>query len=68
MNTDPQRAGRHVRQTAEYSAFIPTPLPLDPPLKMDAELARLLSEADLALGRLDGAFMMLSNADLFVAM
>jgi Fic family protein len=35
---------------------------------MDAEIARLLSEADLALGRLDGASMMLPNADLFVAM
>lgn len=68
MNTDPQRAGRYVRQTAEYSAFIPAPLPPDPPLEMDAELARLLSEADLALGRLDGASMMLPNADLFVAM
>lgn len=68
MNTDPQRAGRYVRQTAEYSAFIPAPLPPDPPLEMDAELGRLLSEADLALGRLDGASMMLPNADLFVAM
>jgi Fic family protein len=29
---------------------------------------RLLSEADFALERLDGAFMMLPNADLFVAM
>ena len=68
MNTAPHRAGRYVRQTAEYSAFIPMPLPPDPPLEMDAELARLLSEADLALGRLDGASMMLPNADLFVAM
>ena len=68
MNTDPQRAGRYVRQTAEYSAFIPAPLPPDPPLEMDAEMARLLSEANLALGRLDGASMMLPNADLFVAM
>jgi Fic family protein len=65
---DLHRAGHYVRQTAEYSAFIPAPLPPDPPLVMDAELARLLSEADLALGRLDGASMMLPNADLFVAM
>jgi Fic family protein len=68
MNTDPHRAGRYVRQTAEYSAFVPAPLPPNPRLEMDAELARLLSEADLALGRLDGASMMLPNADLFVAM
>jgi Fic family protein len=68
MNMDPHRAGRYVRQTAEYSAFIPAPLPPEPPLEMDAEVTRLLSEADLALGRLDGASMMLPNADLFVAM
>ena len=42
MNTDPQHAGRYVRQTAEYSAFIPAPLPPDPSLETDAELARLL--------------------------
>jgi Fic family protein len=68
MNMDPHRAGRYVRQTAEYSAFIPAPLPPEPPLEMDAEGTRLLSEADFALGRLDGASMMLPNAELFVAM
>ena len=35
---------------------------------MDAELVRLLSEADRALGRLDGATSVLPNPDLFVAM
>jgi Fic family protein len=68
MNMGPHRAGRYIRQTADYAAFIPAPLPPDPPLEMSAELARLLSEADLALGRLDGATMMLPNPDLFVAM
>ena len=33
---DPHRASHYVRQTAEYSAFIPAPLPPEPPLKMDA--------------------------------
>lgn len=68
MNTDPHRAGRYVRQTAEYPAFIPAPLPPNPPRGMNAQLARRLLEADLALGRCDGASMMLPNADLFVAM
>lgn len=58
MSMDPHRAGQYIRQTAEYSAFIPAPLPPDPPLVMDAVTARLLSEADLALGRLDGASML----------
>lgn len=35
---------------------------------MDAELTRLLSDADWALGRLDGVATLLPNPDLFVAM
>jgi len=35
---------------------------------MDANLTRLLSDADRALGRLDGATEVLPNVDLFVAM
>ena len=62
------RAGRSIRQIEGYRAFIPAPLPPDPPLKFDAEMIRLLSEADLALGRLDGISSILPNPDLFVAM
>lgn len=49
------RTGRYVKQVEGYRAFIPAPLPPDPPIAMDAELIRLLSDADRALGRLDGA-------------
>ena len=62
------RAGRFVKQMEGYNAFIPAPLPPDPPVAMDQELARLLSEADRALGRLDGVATVLPNPDLFVAM
>jgi len=62
------RAGTYVRQPEGYSAFLPVPLPPKPPLDLDPELTRLLSEADRALGRLDGAASILPNADLFVAM
>jgi len=62
------RAGRYVKQPEGYSAFIPAPLPPDPPIKMDSELTRLLSDADRALGRLDGVASVLPNPDLFVAM
>ncbi len=62
------RAGRYVTQLAGYRAFVPKPLPPDPPLAWDADLMRLLSEADLALGRLDGLARNLPNPDLFVAM
>ncbi|MEG3915270.1 hypothetical protein QT979_17230, partial [Microcoleus sp. w2-18bC1] len=37
------RSGRYVQQIEGYSAFIPAPLPPEPPIKMDAELHRLLS-------------------------
>jgi cell filamentation protein, protein adenylyltransferase len=62
------RAGTYVQQVAGYRAFIPRPLPPDPPILFDDELIGLLSMADLTLGRLDGASAILPNADLFVAM
>jgi Fic family protein len=63
------RSGRYVKQVEGYSAFIPSLLPPDPPIKMDdPELIRLLSDADRALGRLDGSTCILPNPDLFVAM
>jgi Fic family protein len=61
------RAGRFVKQVEGYRAFIPALLPPDPPVVMDHELARLLSDADRALGRLDGVATVLPNPDLFVA-
>jgi len=62
------RMGVPVRQKGGYQAFIPKPLPPDPPLRFDDELQYLLSEADRALARLDGMASVLPNADLFVAM
>ena len=59
------RSGRYVKQLEGYRAFIPAPLPPDPPVTMDAELLRLLSDADRALGRLDGATSILPNPNLF---
>ena len=51
------RAGRFVRQqggSAGYAAFIPAPLPPDPPLVFDPTLREALEAASYALGRLDG--------------
>jgi Fic family protein len=62
------RAGRYQRQLAGYRAFIPAPLPPNPPVRLQGELQGLLSEADRALGRLDGAVQTLPNPDLFVFM
>lgn len=62
------RSGRYVRQLTGYSAFIPAPLPPEPPVSHDEELHTLLSKADRALGRLDGSIQTLPNPDLFVFM
>jgi len=62
------RAGHYVKQETGYAAFIPATLPPDPAIKFDAELSRDLSEADWALGRLDGVATLLPNPDLFVSM
>ncbi len=62
------RAGTYIRQPTGYKAFIPKPLPPDPPLSIDDEMLTCLSAADRALGRLDGATEVLPNPELFIAM
>lgn len=66
--THSQRAGRYITQPTGYRAFEPAPLPPQPALELDGELQRLLSNADRALGRLDGSVLTLPNPDLFVFM
>lgn len=62
------RAGRYMQQPQGYRAFIPNDLPPVPEVSMDDEMWTLLSQADRALGRLDGATETLPNPDLFVYM
>jgi Fic family protein len=62
------RAGAYQRQPTGYRAFIPAPLPPDPPVQLEGGLQNLLSLADRALGRLDGAIQTLPNPDLVVFM
>jgi Fic family protein len=63
-----KKSGVYVKQTTGYRAFIPTPLPPKPAVKIEKELQNLLSRADMALARLDGVAQMLPNVDLFIAM
>jgi len=62
-----KRAGHYVRQPAGHSTFLPASVPPDPPIDVQ-QLGKVLSDADRALGRLDGVASMLPNPDLFVAM
>jgi len=54
----PNRAGTLIQQQSGpngYSAFVPAPLPPNPPVLLEGELARLHEAAAHALGKLDGA-------------
>lgn len=62
------RAGVFMKQPSGYYSFLPKKLPPDPPLTMDLEMLKLLSDADRKLGRLDGITQILPNPELFVAM
>lgn len=62
------RAGVTVRQKEGYMAFIPKPLPPEPPLELSSKLLFLLSHADRALARLDGITYVLPSPDLFLRM
>lgn len=68
MQSSEGRAGRYVAQTTGYRAFIPAPLPPNPPVQLTADLLRLLSLADRSLGRLDGSIHTLPHPDWFVYM
>lgn len=49
-----------------FRAFDPKPLPPDPPLVLEAGLARAISRADQMLGRLDGLSSILRHPDLLI--
>ena len=68
MPTPSNRAGRYVQQATGYRAFVPEPLPPEPPIVFDGELQTWLSNADRDLARLDAIADVLPNPDLFVAM
>lgn len=61
-----QRAGKLAKQASGYNAFLPKPLPPEPSLVMDKDIASLLSDADRMLGRLNGLATVIKDADLFV--
>lgn len=68
MSEPATRAGKFAQQTEGYEAFVPAPLPPEPPVRVEGELLSLLSAADVAVGRLDGVIQTVPNPDLFVAM
>jgi cell filamentation protein, protein adenylyltransferase len=49
-----------------FSAFIPRPLPPEPPLDLTTDLQGRIDRANQALGRLDGVTLLLPDPDVFL--
>jgi Fic family protein len=49
-----------------YQAFVPAPLPPDPPLKLTAADHALIEKASRSLGKLDGMTSLLPDTSLFI--
>ena len=60
-------AGKCIRAISRhpYWAYVPNPLP--PKIEVDWELASLLSNADITLGKLSGAGQLLTNPNLLIS-
>lgn len=64
-----REAGQYITSTVggeSYQAFLPAPLPPDPPLALDGELLQWLEKANRAIGRLDGISDVLPDSHLFL--
>lgn len=71
IDPNASRIGRYVTIVAfneTVNAYVPPPLPPSPPLFLSDELLNRLSEADRAVGRLDGVAMLLPDKALFLYM
>jgi Fic family protein len=64
-----RKQGKYTTQTVageSFQAYLPAPLPPDPPLQLDTELIQLMDQANRALGRLDGISRVWPNAGHFL--
>ncbi len=64
-----RNAGRLLRGATSpepFSAFVPAPLPPEPPLELSPDIQELLEQANRALGRLDGVGALLPDTKLFL--
>lgn len=60
--------GRYVQQKTGYKAFIPEPFPPKGLSFNDPQLIRLLADANLQLGKLDGIARLVPDIDFFIFM
>lgn len=63
------RSGQYLLQPTGYRAFIPSSLPpTTPPIQIDKTMHQLLSEANIAIGKLDTMGYLIPNLDHIIAM
>ncbi len=62
------RSGTKITQLSGYKAFIPTALPPNPPVKLDGDILHLLTNANIAIGKLDAMGYLAPNLDHVTAM
>lgn len=64
-----RKSREYVTQTVtgeSYRAYLPAPLPPDPPIALDTELLQRMDQANRALGRLDGISQFWPNSGHFL--
>lgn len=66
-----KRIGRYIKSSVVggeyYTAYLPKPLPPEPPINMQ-QIYSLLDKASVAVGRLDGLSVVLPDTELFLYM
>lgn len=60
--------GKYVQQKGGYKAFIPSKFPFDETFLSDLKVIKLLVNANLQLGKLDGLTKLLPDIDFFIFM
>ncbi len=62
------RSGKKITQLSGYKSFIPTPLPPNPPIQIEGEIQHLLTDANIAVGKMDTMGYLAPNLEHIIAM
>lgn len=62
------RSGIQITQPTGYKAFIPNPLPPDPPIRVEGEIQHLLTNANIAIGKMGTMGYLAPNLEHIIAM